>query len=60
MDLFDVISNDIKEVMKVKDKVKLEILCNVKKFFFEVKIVLGVNDILMDDVVLKIMQKLVK
>ena len=26
MDLFDVISNDIKEAMKAKDKVKLETL----------------------------------
>ena len=26
LDLFDVISNDIKEAMKAKDKVKLEIL----------------------------------
>ena len=33
MDLFDVISNDIKEAMKAKDKVKLETLRNVKKFF---------------------------
>ena len=31
MDLFDVISNDIKEAMKAKDKVKLETLRNVKK-----------------------------
>ena len=30
MDLFDVISNDIKEAMKAKDKVKLETLRNVK------------------------------
>ena len=37
MDLFDVISNDIKEAMKAKDKVKLETLRNVKKFFLEAK-----------------------
>lgn len=30
MDLFDVISNDIKKAMKAKDKVKLETLRNVK------------------------------
>ena len=35
MDLFDQISNDIKEAMKAKDKVKLETLRNVKKFFLE-------------------------
>ena len=44
MDLFEQISNDIKEAMKAKDKVKLETLRNVKKFF----------------AALKIMQKLVK
>ena len=32
MDLFEQISNDIKEAMKAKDKVKLETLRNVKKF----------------------------
>ena len=48
MDLFEQISNDIKEAMKAKDKVKLETLRNVKKFF------------LTDDAALKIMQKLVK
>lgn len=30
MDLFEQISNDIKEAMKAKDKVKLETLRNVK------------------------------
>ena len=37
MDLFDVISNDIKGLLKPKDKVKLETLRNVKKFFLEAK-----------------------
>ena len=59
MDLFDVISNDIKEAMKAKDKVKLETLRNVKKFFLEAKTAPGANDTLTDDA-LKIMQKLVK
>ena len=31
MDLFDVISNDIKEAMKAKDKVKLETLRKCEK-----------------------------
>ena len=52
MDLFDVISNDIKEAMKAKDK--------VKQFFLEAKTAPGANDTLTDDAALKIMQKLVK
>lgn len=60
MDLFDQISNDIKEAMKAKDKVKLETLRNVKKFFLEAKTAPGTNDTLTDDAALKIMQKLVK
>ena len=60
MDLFDQISTDIKEAMKAKDKVKLETLRNVKKFFLEAKTAPGANDTLTDDAALKIMQKLVK
>lgn len=60
MDLFDVISNDIKEAMKAKDKVKLETLRNIKKFFLEAKTAPGANDTLTDNAALKIMQKLVK
>lgn len=60
MGLFDQISNDIKEAMKAKDKVKLETLRNVKKFFLEAKTAPGANDTLTDDAALKIMQKLVK
>ena len=60
MDLFDQISNDIKEAMKAKDKVKLETLRNVKKFFLEAKTAPGANDTLTDDAAFKIMQKLVK
>ena len=60
MDLFNQISNDIKEAMKAKDKVKLETLRNVKKFFLEAKTAPGANDTLTDDAALKIMQKLVK
>ena len=60
MDLFDVISNDIKEAMKAKDKVKLETLRNVKKFFLEAKTAPGANDTLTDADALKIIQKLTK
>ncbi len=60
MELFDQVSNDIKEAMKAKDKVRLETLRNVKKFFLEAKTAPGSNDTLTDDAALKIMQKLVK
>ncbi len=60
MELFDIISNDIKEAMKAKDKVRLETLRNVKKNFLEAKTAPGANDTLTDDTALKIMQKLVK
>lgn len=60
MELFDLVSNDIKEAMKARDKVKLEALRNVKKYFLEAKTAPGANDTLTDDTALKIMQKLVK
>lgn len=46
--------------MKAKDKVALETLRNVKKFFLEAKTSPGANDTLTDSDALKIMQKLVK
>lgn len=60
MEMFDKISNDIKEAMKAKDKVKLETLRNVKKVFLEAKTAPGANDTLTDEAAIKIMQKLVK
>lgn len=60
MEMFDRISNDIKEAMKAKDKVRLETLRNIKKVFLEAKTAPGANDTLTDDAALKIMQKLVK
>ena len=60
MDLFDQVSEDIKTAMKAKDKVALETLRNIKKFFLEAKTAPGANDILTDDAALKIIQKLVK
>lgn len=58
--LFDQISNDIKEAMKAKDKVKLETLRNVKKYFLEALTAPGAEDTLSDDAALKIIQKLTK
>ena len=60
MDMFERISNDIKEAMKAKDKVRLETLRNIKNVFLEAKTAPGANDTLTDDAAMKIMQKLVK
>ena len=57
--MFDRISNDIKDAMKAKDKVRLETLRNIKKVFLEAKTAPGANDTLTDDAAMKIMQKLV-
>ena len=60
MNIFDQISNDIKVAMLAKDKVKLEALRNVKKYFLEAKTAPGANDTLTDEDALKIIRKLVK
>ena len=60
MEMFDRISNDIKDAMKAKDKVRLETLRNITKVFLEAKTAPGANDTLTDDAAMKIMQKLVK
>ena len=53
MDLFERVSEDIKNAMKAKDKVALETLRNVKKFFLEAKTAPGANDTLTDADALK-------
>ena len=58
--LFDQISNDNKEAMKARDKVRLEALRNIKKVFIEAKTAPGANDTLEDAQALKILQKLAK
>lgn len=60
MSLFDTISNDIKNAMLAKDRVKLEALRGVKKEFIEAKTAKGGNGELSDDVALKILAKMVK
>lgn len=60
MDLFERISEDIKNAMKAKDKVALGTLRNIKKFFLEAKTAPGANDTLTDEAALKIIQKLTK
>ena len=58
--LFDQISNDIKEAMKARDKVRLETLRNIKKVFLEAKTAPGTNDTLEDADAMKILAKLAK
>lgn len=58
--LYDQVSNDIKEAMKARDKVRLETLRNIKKVFIEAKTAPGANDTLEDAVALKILAKLAK
>lgn len=60
MELFERISADIKTAMINKDKVALETLRNIKKFFLEAKTAPGANDTLTDEEALKIIQKLTK
>lgn len=60
MPLFDQISKDIIAAMKAKDKVRLEALRNIKKYFIEAKTAPGANDELSDENALKILMKLAK
>ena len=57
--LFEQISNDIKEAMKARDKVRLDTLRNIKKVFLEAQTAPGANDV-EDADALKILQKLAK
>lgn len=60
MALFEQVSNDIKEAMKARDKVRLEALRNIKKYFIEAKTAPGANDKLDDAGAMKILAKLAK
>lgn len=60
MEIFDIISNDIKEAMKAKDKVALDTLRNIKKVLLEAKTAPGAGDTVSDDTAIKLIQKLVK
>ena len=65
MALFEQVSNDIKEAMKARDKVRLDALRavkkdNIKKVFIEAKTAPGANDTLEDAAALKILAKLAK
>ncbi len=60
MALFEQISKDIVAAMKSKDKVALEALRNIKKYFLEAKTAPGANDELTDETAVKILSKLAK
>ncbi|MBO5001412.1 MAG: GatB/YqeY domain-containing protein [Prevotella sp.] len=60
MTIFEQISNDIKEAMKARDKVRLETLRNIKKVFIEAKTAPGSDDTLSDADALKILANLAK
>lgn len=60
MDLFEKVSKDIVAAMKAKDKVRLEALRNIKKYFIEAKTAPGANDTLDDATAMKILAKLAK
>jgi uncharacterized protein YqeY len=57
MALFEQVSKDIMSAMKAKDKIRLEALRNIKKYFIEAKTAPGNNDELSDDEALKILAK---
>ena len=60
MNLFDQISNDIKNAMLAKDKLRLETLRGIKKEFLEAKTAKGSDGELSDDIAMKILVKMVK
>ena len=60
MDIFDIISNDLKEAMKAKDKVALNTLRNIKKALLEAKTAPGAGDSVDDTTATKIISKLAK
>ena len=59
-ELFDQVSADIKTAMLARDKVALEALRGIKKEFIEAKTAKGSDGNLVDEVAIKILQKMVK
>lgn len=60
MSLFEEVNEDIKKAMKARDKVALNTLRNVKKFFLEAKTAPGANDELTEVKAQQIITKLAK
>ena len=60
MNIFDKISDGIKEAMKAKDQVRLDTLRAIKKEFIEAKTAKGADGELNDETAMKILVKMVK
>jgi uncharacterized protein YqeY len=60
MNLFDQVSEDIKDAMRAKDKIRLEALRGMKKEFLEAKTAKGAADELSDETAVGILQKMAK
>jgi len=60
MNLFDQVSEDIKDAMRAKDKIRLEALRGMKKEFLEAKTAKGAADELSDETAIQIIQKMAK
>ncbi len=60
MNLYDIISEDIKKAMLARDRVKLDTVRGIKKEFLEAKTAKGGDGELSDDVAIKILNKMAK
>ncbi|MDR1883137.1 MAG: GatB/YqeY domain-containing protein [Prevotella sp.] len=60
MNLFDQVSEGIKDAMRAKDKIRLEALRGMKKEFLEAKTAKGAGDELSDETAIRILQKMAK
>ena len=60
MGLFETVSEEIKQAMLAKDRIRLDALRGVKKEFLEAKTAKGANDELSEDTAIAILQKMVK
>ncbi|HEY5570297.1 MAG TPA: GatB/YqeY domain-containing protein [Bacteroidales bacterium] len=60
MNLYDLISEDIKKAMLARDKVKLDTVRGIKKEFLEAKTAKGSDGELSEDVAIKILNKMAK
>lgn len=60
MDLFEIVSNDIKKAMLAREKVRLEALRGIKKEFIEAKTAPGSNGELTDSAAIAILTRMAK
>lgn len=60
MDLFEIVSNDIKKAMLAREKVRLEALRGIKKEFIEAKTAPGANGELTDSAAIAILTRMAK